>query len=172
MTGLLKRALAWLRSREVKLFLVRHSFAMAAVGFYNEGKGDLGTATWVAGGDYRLLLIDNAGTYTFNADHDFVAGLTPGSNESTGTGYARKTLTGFAVTVDDANDWAEYDATDPTIYSGADFGVIQAAVVFRFVTNDAASPLICYLDGTGFPITTNSGDLTLQFHADGVFKIT
>ena len=143
-----------------------------AVGFYNEGKGDLGIATWESGGDYRLLLIDDAGTYTFNADHDFVAGLTPGSNESTGTGYARKTLGTFAVTVDDANDWAEYDAADPSIYSGADFGVIQAAVVYRFVTSDALSPLICYLDGTGFPITTNSGDLTLQFHADGVFKIT
>lgn len=172
MTRLLRRAWAWLTSQHVRLFLARHSFALAAVGMYNKGKADLGSTLWVGSGDYRLLLIDDAGAYSFNADDDFVADTTPGSNESAGTGYARKTLGSFTAAEDDANDWAEYNAADPAIYSGADFGVIQAAVVFRFVTNDADSVLFCYLDGTGFPITTNSGDLTLQFHADGVFKIT
>lgn len=144
-----------------------------AANMYNQGIQDLlKGALWEGGGDYRLLLLDNAGTYTFDPDHDFVAGLTPGSNECTGTGYARKTLSGMVATLDDTGDQVKCDATDPSVYSGADFGTVQAAVVYRFVTNDADSPLICYLDGASFPVTTNGGDLTIQFHADGVFVAT
>ncbi len=144
-----------------------------AANMYNRGIQDLlKGALWEGGGDYRLLLLNNAGSYSFNADHDFVSDLTPGTNECTGTGYARKTLAGMVATLDDTNDQVKCDATDPSVYSGANFGVVQAAVVFRFVTNDAASPLLAYLDGASFPVTTNGGDLTIQFHADGVFVAT
>ena len=63
------------------------------------------------------------------------------------------------------------NATDPTVYTGADFGVVQAAVVFWEVATDADHILMCYLDGASFPITTNGGDLTLQFDAVGVFTL-
>jgi hypothetical protein len=146
-----------------------------AVGVYNRGKTKIadGTIDWDDGAaTVQMLLIDNAGTYTFDADHDIVNDLTPGSNESSGTGYARKTLSGRAVTQDDTNDWAKCDATDPSVYTGADFGTIQAAVVYWFVTDDTDHILICYLDGPDFPITTNGGDLTLQFNSDGVFTLS
>jgi hypothetical protein len=145
-----------------------------AVGFYNNAKENLcnGTIDWDDGtATVTMLLLDDAGTYTFNADHNVVNDLTPGSNESSGTGYARKTISGRSVAQDDTNDRAQCDATDPAVFSGADFGDVQAAVVFWEVTTDADHILICYLDGASFPITTNGGDLTLQFHADGVFTL-
>lgn len=145
-----------------------------AVGFYNRGKFNIldGTIDWDDGGaTVTLLLIDDAGAYSFNPDDDVVADLTPGSNESTGTGYARKTITGRSASQNDTADRAEADATDPTVYTGADFGVVQAAVVFWEVATDADHILICYLDGASFPITTNGGDLTLQFDAVGVFTL-
>lgn len=146
-----------------------------AVGFYNNGKENLcnGTIDWDdAGATVQLLLLDDAGSYTFDADHNVVNDLTPGSNESSGTGYARKTISGRSVTQDDTNDWAKCDATDPAVYTGADFGDVQAAVVFWFVTGDSDSILICYLDGASFPVTTNGGDLTIQFGANGVFTLS
>lgn len=143
-----------------------------AVGFYNNAKENLGNGTidWTAG-TIVLMLIDDAGAYTFNPDDNIVDDLTPGSNESSGTGYARKDLSGRTVVQNDTNDNAEYNATDPSVYTGADFGVIQAAVVYWEVATDADHILICYLDGASFPITTNGGDLTLQFDAVGAFTL-
>lgn len=142
---------------------------MAAT-MYNRGIYDvISQALWIAATDHRMLLLNNAGAYSFNVDDDFVSDLTPGSNESVGTGYARKTIDNQSATIDDTGDQVKCDADDVAVYTGADFGTVQAAVVFRFVTVDADSPLICYLDGASFPVVTNGGDLTIQFHADGVF---
>jgi hypothetical protein len=146
-----------------------------AVGFYNNGKEALcnGTLDWDDGGaTIQMLLLDDAGSYAFDADDNVVNDLTPGTNESSGTGYARKTISGRSVTQDDTNDWAKCDATDPATYTGADFGDVQAAVIYLFVTDDSDHILICYLDGPDFPITTNGGDLTLQFNSDGVFTLS
>ena len=80
-----------------------------AVGFYNNGKENLcnGTVDWDTGGTVTLLLIDNAGSYVFNPDDNVVADLTPGTNESTGTGYARKAVGTRTVTQNDTNDNAD-----------------------------------------------------------------
>ncbi len=144
-----------------------------AANMYNRGIYDLMQGSLWSAGDYRLLLLNNGQAYSFNADHDYVNDLkTPTDYECSGTGYARKTLAGETAILDDTNDQVKCDATDPSVYSGANFGTVQAAVVFRQVTNDTDSPLICYLDGPSFPVTTNGGDLTIQFHADGVFVAT
>lgn len=143
-----------------------------ASALYNKYKHWIGTNDWGAD-DLRVLLLDDAGSYTFSPDDDFVSDLTPGSNESTGTGYVRKTMgTVGTVAINKTADRAEFDCADPTTWTGADFGVVQAMIVFAFVTSDAASPLVAYLDGASFPVTTNSGDLTIQFDAIGVWTLT
>jgi hypothetical protein len=141
-----------------------------AVGAYNRGKAKIadGTIDWVSAGVVKVLLLDDDQSYVFDADHNVVDDLTPGTNECSGTGYARKTLSGRTATQDDTNDRSNNDATDMTVYSGADFGNVQAAVVYWEVTDDSDSILICYLDGSsGWPIATSGSDLTIQFSATG-----
>ena len=116
--------------------------------------------------DVRLLLVDSG--YTYDKDHDFVADVA--ANELSGTGYARKTLTGEATSQDDVNNRAEGDANDPT-WTAINAGTAAAAILFAFVTNDADSWLIAHIDTGGFPITTNGGDLTIQFNAEGVIQV-
>ena len=66
--------------------------------------------------DIRVLLVKVG--YVFNPDHDFVADLTPGSNELTVAGYARQALGTQTTALDDTNDRATADAADP------DFGAL------------------------------------------------
>lgn len=136
---------------------------------YNTAKERLMKATfnWETV-DLRVLLITNG--YTVDADDIFVDALTPGSNELSGTGYARLVLASKAVTKDDTNDRAEGDAAD-VLWTGIDAGTAQAAILFVQVTNDADSWLVCYIDTGGFPITTNGGDLTIQWNAEGILQL-
>lgn len=140
---------------------------------YNRGKflfASAGVDWSQPGSTVNVLLLDNAGTYVFSADHNFVADLTPASNEFGGTGYTRQTLANKAVTENDTTDLANIDADD-VVWAAIDGATAQAAVVFVQVTNDADSPLIAYFD-TGFPFTANGGQLTWQFNAAGVFTLS
>jgi hypothetical protein len=57
----------------------------------------------------KLMLLKSG---TPNADDNFVADITPGTNELSVAGYARVTLTTKSVTEDDTNDFAYMDADD------------------------------------------------------------
>lgn len=118
--------------------------------------------------DLRLLLVTSG--YTYNPDHQFVADLTPGSNELSGTGYARKTLTSLATSQDNTDNRAELDCADVD-FTGINAGTAAAAVVFVQVTNDADSWLAGFYDEGGFPFPTNGGNLTLQINAEGLVQV-
>ena len=125
----------------------------------------------------KIMLVD-AG-YTFNADHDFVgsgAG-TPGGEELSGTGYAagfggagRRTLANKVFSEDDTNDRGEMDCDDVT-WTAINAGAAAAAIVIKEGTSDADSELIAFFD-SGFPVTTNGGDLTLQVNAEGLLQLS
>jgi hypothetical protein len=112
----------------------------------------------------NVLLVDD--TYTESKAHDFVEDVS--GDELSGTGYTRKTLSGKSVTIDTDNNRIYFDATDP-VWTGLDAGVIGGAVVFKQVTNDADSPVICFLDATN--LTTNGSDVTLVFNAAGILRV-
>jgi hypothetical protein len=112
----------------------------------------------------NVLLVDD--TYTADKTHDFVADVV--ADELSGTGYTRKTLAGKTVTLDGVNHRVTFDATDP-VWTGLDAGTIGGAVVFKQVTNDADSPVLCFLDPTN--LTTNGSDVTLQFNAAGILRL-
>lgn len=122
-----------------------------------------------ASADLRVLLLTSG--YTFDADHEFVDDLTPGSNELTGTGYARKTLAGKATAVDNTNDRAEGDAAD-VAYTAINAGTAAAAILYCHVTDDTDSYLVGKLDTGGFPLVTNGGDASLQVNVEGLLQIT
>lgn len=130
---------------------------------YNRGLDEMGGGQW-ASGTWKALLLKGAG-YTVNKDHDFVADVTPASNETALSGYARVTLGSKTRTIDDTNDRITYDCADPAFGSIAAGDTITAMVVYRFVTNDSDSILFGYYDladtgtnGTAFtPVLSASG---------------
>ena len=121
-------------------------------------------------GTIKVLLVTSG--YTPNKDHDFVSDLVPGTNELSGFGYERKTLTNKTLTEDDANDRAVFDDGDDVTWTAIDAGTAAAAVLFIQKTNDADSILLAYIDSGGFPFTTNGGDLVIEWNAAGIFYIS
>jgi hypothetical protein len=123
----------------------------------------------------KVMLVGSG--YTPNKDDNFVAAITGGtSKELSGTGYTggfggsgRKTLASKAVTQDDANDVAYFDAADLT-WSAIDAGTVAYLAVIKEVTSDADSPLLAIVDVT--EVVTNGGDYTVTWAADGLFKLS
>lgn len=116
--------------------------------------------------DLRVLLVKD--TYVFDADHEDVADVV--ANECDFTNYARKALSGEAHTVVHASDTAVLDADDPSTWSnagGAANNDIGGLIVYEHNVADADAKLVSYHD-TGFPISTNGGDLTVSFAAAGI----
>ena len=142
-----------------------------ASALYNRGlksilNGDvtLGTET------IKALLVDSG--YVLDVDHNVVNDLTPGTNELSGTGYVRKTLTSVTITQDDTNDRATLDAADIT-WSSINAGTADAMVLYitQNSDNDADNILLAYIDSGGFPSLTDGGDLTVQFNTAGILYI-
>jgi len=136
--------------------------------FFNKAKAALlsGEINW-ASDTIKLSLMED--TYTPNqASQDYWSQIS--SEECSGTGYTTKTLANKAVTEDDANNKSIADADDIT-WTGLNVGTVKGAVIWKDTGNPATSPLICWIDTGGFPITTNGGDVTIQFNASGIFNL-
>lgn len=89
--------------------------------------------------------------------------------------YARHSLAGDAVNRDDANNRAEIDWTDPVWSNLAGGETIVGFIVWKFTTNDAASPLIAFFDtdsGGAISIVTNGSDVTIQINVEGLLQLT
>lgn len=106
----------------------------------------------------RVRLVRTS-AYTFSQTHEFASSLpaaivtdvTLGSKSTNGGG----------------SDPGCFDAAD-AVFSAVPAGAaINALVIFKFVTNDADSPLIAYIDG--FSVTPNGGDITIQWAASNPF---
>ena len=141
---------------------------------YTVGKFELLKATldFDAPDDFRVMLVDSTTTADTEEDVSTIGGLTT-LGELSGTGYTTggDPMTGDTVTKDDVNDRAEYDAND-TVWTAIDAGTAQAAILIKFITSVSLSVPIAYIDTGGFPITTNGGDLTIQWNAEGILQAT
>lgn len=133
-----------------------------ADGIYNRGLDEM--AAW-GSSTYKFLLLKGSG-YTFSKDHDFVADLTPGSNELSVAGYGRVTAASKTRTIDDSADRIKYDCDNPDFGTLTAGQTVTAMVLFRFVTNDADSILIGYYDLSDFP--TDGTDYVVTISGDGV----
>lgn len=148
----------------------------------NDFKEELmnGTFNLGSGGDtLRVMLLDDSSAYSFDPDaHEFVSNVTSAANEMSGTGYTRKTLANQAVSEDTTDDEGVFDADDVT-WTGLDAGTIQTVVVYQQIGGDDTTPgddrVIAVFDDSGvgdLPLTTNGGDVTVAWNAEGIVNIT
>lgn len=121
-------------------------------GVYNRGKFIIADSSLSWTGDtIRALLVDSG--YVYDPDDNFVSDVS--ADEVADASYARQTLANKSVVEDDANDEATMNA-DPVDYGALDNVTPAGIVLFKFVTNDADSPLISFSDA-GFGATANGG---------------
>ena len=144
---------------------------------YTPFKGDIlrGAASHnmaEAGADARILLAMTNTTFDTEQDDEFV-GDTTTPDEYDGAAYVRKSIGSQTVTDDAPNDRGEFDGADiQWVALGA--GTRQAAgmVLFIFITNDAASPLVAWIDTGGFPFSGNGGNVDVAWNAEGIVQAT
>jgi hypothetical protein len=141
---------------------------------YNRGKFYLSQYKWASETPQDIGVILVTAAYTFSADHNTVADLT---NEISGTGYVRKLINATARTVNenDTSDSAELRVTDGTVvWTGLDSGTGLRPVLFveSGTLGSSTHLLLGYIDtGTGIPITSNGGDVTLNFNTAGAINL-
>jgi hypothetical protein len=112
-----------------------------------------------------------------------VTTTSPSCYELNGTGYTkgigastgRKTLASKTVTIEDGNTRSVFTAANVT-WTAINAGTAGKAVLLKekgagTTTSDTGSLLICVID-SGFPVTTNGGDLTIQWSTAGIIDVT
>lgn len=120
----------------------------------------------------EVALIDGSG-YTPDIDgHVFVGDVLNGSTatECSGSGYSRKTISTPTTSTDLTDDEAVFDGDDLS-YIDAEFGDITGILLFKSVTDDTDSPLIAHITADKFPLTTNGGDVNLNWAAEGILNL-
>lgn len=94
--------------------------------------------------------------------------------KTTSNALGRLTITMSAANIDGANNEVEFDsATSLTWTTVGDTGPTQNAkgiVVFSSIGTTSEDLLICMLDFLGGAISTNGSSITVDFHAEGLFK--
>jgi len=127
--------------------------------------------------DIRIMLIKLKASTTTDTEQDteFISSFTT-LGELVATNYVRKALAGEVVNQDDPNNRGEFDANDVTFTTlgGAANDTIGAILLFRFVTNDADSIPIAYIDNAGadFSQATNGSDITIAWDVEGILQAT
>lgn len=135
-----------------------------ANGFYLPGMAEWakGNVAWkAAGGSTIRCILGDAADYTVNlTTHDFLDDVAAAAREE---GPATLTL------IDAAADGV-VDASD-VVYAGAAGDPCEFLVIYKFVTVDADSNLLIYIDtATGLPVTLNGGDVNVNWD-NGANKI-
>jgi hypothetical protein len=63
------------------------------------------------------------------------------------------------------------DAADVT-FTAVTGDSVEAVVLYRHTGTEGTSELIAYIDtATGLPTTPSGGDITIQWNANGIFKL-
>lgn len=132
-----------------------------------DGDCDLDTA----GDDIRVRMCMTNTTCDTERDKTFLDQFTT-LDTMDGANYVDKALANEVVNADEPNDRAEFDGDD-LVWTALGAGTRQVAglVVYKFVTNDAASVPLFWVD-SGFPITANGGDVTVTWNAEGIAQLT
>lgn len=143
---------------------------------YNVAKEDILDSSFQLDGtdDIRVLLLEAASDE--NKDDATVQAVLAraGTTELTSTNYSRQALTTEAVTVDNTDDEAVFDADNVTFSSVSQAGseTVVAAVVYKHVTDDTDSIPFLFLDSlTGLPLTPNGSDITITWATEGILNL-
>lgn len=134
--------------------------------------GDLSGAN-----DALLLVVLQASGLEGDAalrDYNDLAALLAGtSNECTATGYARQTLTGVTVTVDDTGDRVNVDCNDVNlgVVGTAGAGQLQGKVLLCYDgdTTAGTDSNIIPVSAHSYDVTFEGTSVTIQMPTDGPF---
>jgi hypothetical protein len=126
--------------------------------------------------DMRLMLVMTNTTADTDEDATTIAGIGT-LDEFDGSGYTQsiggQTLDGEAVAADNANDRGEFTATDETFSAlGDGTRQIAAGLLIKWITSQALSMPVAYIDTGGFPLDPGGGDLIFQWNAEGILQAT
>jgi len=122
-----------------------------------------GDIAWKASSadSFKVLFID--ASYAYSAAHDYRSDVVASRVEATSPNLTSLT-----------NSSGVADASSVTT---SDVGSAQVShlILFKDTSVASTSPLLAFYDTssvTGLPLTPNSGDVTIQWHASGAFKFT
>lgn len=124
---------------------------------------------------FKVLLLMNTTTADTEEDTEFLSGFTL-LDEFDGAGYSAngETMATKTLTADLANNRGAWDAADvtwPVLSAGT--RPIQGALLVKWVTNAADSPVIAFVDQyTGFPLTPTGSGVTVSWPATGIQLFT
>lgn len=123
-----------------------------------------------AGDTMRCGLAMTNTTLDTDVDTDALGSYT--IDDMDGANYVRKELDNQTVTTDDANDRAEFDADD-VVWTSLGNGTrqVQGAFVYEFITNDAGSFPLAFVE---FAATVNPGGstFTVAWNSEGIVQLT
>lgn len=135
-----------------------------ANGVYDAGRlGVMNAGIDFVNNTIKVRLVPSS--YSFDATHATMTAVGSGIGTD-------QTLASKATTSDGTNHFCYFTAANPTWTAVAGGSTIGAAVVYKFVTNDAGSTPICFLDVTD--TATNGSDITISFASNGnggIYKI-
>lgn len=122
--------------------------------------------------DIRVALLMSNTTADSENDGIVFVGDIGTLDEHDGSAYVRKALASEAVNLDDANDRAEFDATDVVWTAlGAGTRTCVGALLYKHVTNDADSPVIAWVEFAS-AVTNDGTDFTITWNAEGILQFS
>ncbi len=131
---------------------------------FQDGAADVDDDTFITG-------LSTSSYTPAKSTHEILTDIT---NEVSGNGYARQTLTGVALTEPVAGTW-QFDANDPVFTASGGSIVARYYWVFDDSTTAPTDALFCYglLDDSPADVTTtDTNTLTLQVHANGFYRLS
>ena len=139
---------------------------MASV-MYNFGKGEILKGNIDLESDtIKVAFMDTTYTADVDADHyysDVSAEVASGSTD--------QTLASKAVTVDDTNNRAEFDAADISVADETITGGTDKMVIYKDTGVAATSPLIACIDIAEGTLRPLDGTLAITWNTEGIFAI-
>lgn len=139
----------------------------ATIQFYHSFMQYLGTVINLASDTFVMALVNS--TYTFSAAHSTISDIT---NELSGNGYSRQTLSSVTYTQTSGTGTFDYDPVTFTASGGPI--VARRFVIFDDTTSSPADALVCsgLLNASDADVTLTDGNtLTYTPAAGGQFTI-
>ncbi len=142
-----------------------------ASAIYNIYKKEMGSIDWSDNSTttFKVMLLDD--TYSVDIDaHHYLSDIDALSVEVSGTNYTAggAEVLNRTVTSDDVNDWAKYDADD-VVWANSTI-TARYGILYLSTGTPATSTLLCMIDFVTDKLSVD-GDFTIQWHADGAFRI-
>lgn len=114
----------------------------------------------LSAGTVKVALIDTA-VYTYSSTDQFWSSASAASVGTPQT-IGSKTFTNGL-----------FDGADVTFPSVPGTTSVEALIIYIDTGTAGTSPLVAYFDTgvTGLPVTTNGGDINVQWNASGIFQL-